>query len=86
MDGRFDVRGKRAIVTGASSGLGRQFALTLAGEGVRVALASRRVDRLEALAREIAATGGEAVPVGIDVSDAGSVREGVAGRRRRSAG
>ena len=77
MDGRFDVRGKRAIVTGASSGLGRQFALTLAGEGAHVALVARRVDRLEVVAREIAAAGGEAVAIGMDVSDAGSVREGV---------
>ncbi len=77
MDRRFDVRGKRAIVTGASSGLGRQFALTLAGEGARVALVARRTDRLEALAGKIAAVGGEAVPVGMDVSDARSVREGV---------
>ena len=77
MSERFSVRGKRALVTGASSGLGRQFAITLAGEGARVALAARRVDRLEALAREIAAAGGEAVPIGIDVSDGGSVRDGV---------
>ncbi len=77
MDRRFDVRGKRAIVTGASSGLGWQFALTLAGEGARVALVARRTDRLEALAGKIAAVGGEAVPVGMDVSDARSVREGV---------
>ena len=77
MKNRFDVRGKRAIVTGASSGLGRQFALTLAGEGARVALAARRRDRLEALAREIAATGGEAIPIGLDVADGESIREGV---------
>ena len=77
MERRFDVRGKRAIVTGASSGLGRQFALTLAGEGARVALVARRTDRLEALAGEVGAAGGEAVAVGMDVSDAGSVRAGV---------
>ena len=75
---RFGVRGKRAIVTGASSGLGRQFALTLATEGARVALVARRVDRLEALAREIGAAGGEAFAVGMDVSDGASVREGIA--------
>ena len=79
MSGRFGVRGKRTIVTGASAGLGRRFALTLAGEGARVALAARRVDRLEALAREIEAGGGEeAVPVGMDVADGASVRAGVA--------
>ena len=78
MDERFAVQGKRAIVTGASSGLGRQFAVTLGGEGARVALVARRVDRLEALAREIRATGGDAVAIGMDVSDGGSVTEGVA--------
>ena len=78
MNERFGVRGKRAIVTGASSGLGRQFALTLAGEGARVALVARRVDRLEALAREIGSAGGEAVAIGMDVSDGGSLRDGVA--------
>ena len=78
MNERFAVRGKRAIVTGASSGLGRQFARTLAGEGARVALVARRVDRLEALAREIGSAGGEAVAIGMDVSDGGSLRGGVA--------
>ena len=77
MSERFGVRGKRALVTGASSGLGRQFALTLAGEGARVALAARRMDRLEALAHEIEAEGGEAVAIGLDVSNSGSVRDGI---------
>ena len=77
MDRRFDVCGKRAIVTGASSGLGRQFACTLAAEGAHVALAARRTDRLEDLAGAIAAAGGRAVAIGVDVSDGGSVRDGV---------
>ena len=75
---RFEVRGKRAVVTGASSGLGRQFALTLAGEGAHVALAARRTDRLEAIAGEIEAGGGRAFAVGIDVADGKSVRGGMA--------
>ena len=54
MANRFDIAGKVAAVTGASSGLGRHFALTLAGEGAKVALMARRMDRLEALAAEIA--------------------------------
>ena len=77
MSERFEVRGKRAVVTGASSGLGRQFALTLAGEGAHVALVARRVHRLESLAREIEAGGGRAFAAAIDVSEGDSVREGV---------
>ena len=69
--------GRAALVTGASSGLGRHFALTLAKAGARVAVAARRLDRLETLAKEIDALGREAVPVGLDVTDAGSVRSAV---------
>ena len=65
-------------MTGASSGLGRQFALTLAGEGAHVALVARRMDRLEALAGEIEAGGGRAFATAIDVSDGASVRDGMA--------
>ena len=64
-----DLGGKRALVTGASSGLGRHFALLLARHGVTVTLAARRLDRLEALAAEIAATGAQADCVRIDVRD-----------------
>ncbi|MBI3452534.1 MAG: glucose 1-dehydrogenase [Rhodospirillales bacterium] len=69
----FDLSGQVALVTGASSGLGRHFALTLARAGAKVALAARRVDRLEELAREIAAFDGRALPVALDVTDPGSV-------------
>jgi 3-oxoacyl-[acyl-carrier protein] reductase len=58
-----------AIVTGASSGLGAQFAKVLAAKGVRVALAARRLDRLKALEREIASSGGKAMSLCFDVSD-----------------
>jgi len=61
--------GQTALVTGASSGLGRHFAMTLAGSGAKVALVARRVERLEELAETIRANGGEAVAVGLDVSD-----------------
>ena len=61
--------GQTALVTGASSGLGRHFAMTLAGAGAKVALVARRVERLEELAETIRANGGEAVAVGLDVSD-----------------
>ena len=69
------IEGKVALVTGASSGLGRGMALSLARAGAAVAVAARRVDRLEALAREIADFGGRAVPIPLDVTDAASVAE-----------
>ena len=73
-DNPFDLNGKAAIVTGASSGLGRHFARTLARAGAKVALAARRVDALAELARQIEAFDGRAMPVALDVTDASSVR------------
>lgn len=69
----FSLAGETALVTGASSGLGHHFAKVLAGAGARVAVAARRTDRLEALAREIRASGGTAEPVAMDVTDPASV-------------
>jgi NAD(P)-dependent dehydrogenase (short-subunit alcohol dehydrogenase family) len=66
-----------AIVTGASSGLGRHFALTLAQAGAKVALAARRADRLKEVADEIEAADGRAICVNLDVTDAASVHEAV---------
>ncbi len=74
----FDLTDKVAVVTGASSGLGRRFAAILAGAGAKVAIAARRVDRLSELAREIEAADGRALPVGLDVTDPESVRACVA--------
>jgi NAD(P)-dependent dehydrogenase (short-subunit alcohol dehydrogenase family) len=74
----FSLRGKAALVTGASSGLGRHFARVLAGAGAEVALAARRLERLQALQEEIAAAGGRAVAVAMDVTDAASVTRGFA--------
>ena len=65
-----DLTGQVALVTGASSGLGVRFAKTLARCGAKVALTARRLDRLEALAAEIRADGGEAVALELDVTDA----------------
>jgi NAD(P)-dependent dehydrogenase (short-subunit alcohol dehydrogenase family) len=70
---RFDLAGRVALVTGASSGLGRRFATVLAASGARVVLAARRTDLLHDLAQEIADGGGEALPVAMDVTDEASV-------------
>ncbi|MBP2313936.1 SDR family NAD(P)-dependent oxidoreductase [Azospirillum soli] len=72
-----DLSGRTALVTGASSGLGRHFATVLAGAGARVALAARRRDSLDGVVAEIAASGGQAVAVPMDVTDVASVRDGV---------
>ena len=74
----FDLTGKTAIVTGASSGLGWQFALVMARAGAKVALAARRLDRLTELARQIEAFDGRAIPIVLDVTDVQSVRGCVA--------
>jgi gluconate 5-dehydrogenase len=63
----FDLAGRVALVTGASSGLGRTIARALAGAGAAVVLVARRADRLEAAAAEIDAAGGKAVPLVADV-------------------
>lgn len=73
MTSLFDLSGKIALVTGASSGLGAHFAKTLASQGASVVLAARRKDRLEALAEEIKAVGGKALAVTMDVTDTASV-------------
>lgn len=78
MDDLFRLDGQRVLVTGASSGLGRHFALTLARAGATVALAARSTGRLAEAAEEIRAGGGTAVAVALDVTDAASVREAVA--------
>lgn len=78
MDLTVDLSGRAALVTGASSGLGRHFAGLLARSGARVALAARRADALERACAEIAAAGGTAVAVTMDVTDGASVRAAVA--------
>ena len=73
-----DLEGRVALVTGASSGLGAQFARTLAKSGACVVLAARRVERLKALRAEIEAGGGDAHVVQMDVTDLESIAAAVA--------
>jgi NAD(P)-dependent dehydrogenase (short-subunit alcohol dehydrogenase family) len=67
------MTGKVALVTGASDGLGRHFAQTLAGAGATVVLGARRADKLADAVAEILERGGSAIPVTIDVTDEASV-------------
>ncbi len=69
----FNLTNRTALITGASSGLGRHFAGVLAEAGAHVVLAARRVDRLEAVAAEIVKRGGKALPVEMDVTSEESV-------------
>jgi len=68
-----DLSGDVALVTGASSGLGRRFAVTLAAAGATVVAAARRVERLDEVAAEINGNGGRCVPVALDVTDAAQI-------------
>ena len=79
--GPYNLSGRAALVTGASSGLGRHFALTLAHSGAKVALAARRTGSLEEVRGAIAEAGGNATAVELDVTDAG--RSGARSPRRR---
>lgn len=72
-----DLKNKVAFVTGASSGLGAQFAKTLASAGASVVLAARRLDRLQLIAKEIEALGGVAYCVQLDVTDIDSIDQAV---------
>jgi len=73
-----DLSGRVALVTGASSGLGTQFAKTLAAAGCGVVLAGRRIERLKTLRAEIEAEGGDAHVVTLDVTDHDSIKAAVA--------
>ena len=73
-----DLSGRVALVTGASSGLGRRFAEVIAASGAKVAVTARRVDRLEALAEEIRGAGGVAEPIALDMQDNDSILNAVA--------
>ena len=69
----FNLEGKVALITGAGSGLGRQFAVTLADAGASVVLAARRREKLEETAAMIRGNGGDAICLELDVTNSLSV-------------
>ncbi|MFD1625218.1 glucose 1-dehydrogenase [Azospirillum griseum] len=81
-----DLKGRTALVTGASSGLGRHFASLLARSGAAVAVAARRVESLNTVCAEIESAGGTALALPMDVTDPASVRAGVAAAAARFGG
>ena len=78
----FDLGGKVALITGASSGLGLRFAEVLAENGAAVVLVARRVDRLAALQAKIEQAGGLALAVEADVRDRGAMQAAYAAAER----
>jgi len=71
----FDLTGRVALVTGASSGLGQQFARALADNGAAVALVARRADKLAAFSAELMKSGAKTLAVEADVTDRGAMLE-----------
>ena len=69
----FNVSGRVALVTGASSGFGEHFAKVLADNGAKVVVGARRLERLQKLVEDIRSAGGEALAVTMDVNDGDSV-------------
>ena len=70
---RFSLVGKTALVTGASSGMGRHFVQTLSEAGARVVCAARRKDSIEASAKTVRDNGGQAVAIELDIGNTASV-------------
>src|SRR5258706_9590145 len=77
MPGLFDVSKEIILVTGASQGLGRQFARVLSAHGAAVALAARQTAKLKSLEDEIRGKGGRAVAVQMDVTDTASIAKAI---------
>lgn len=74
------LAGSRALVTGASSGIGQHFAHLLAKQGVQVTLAARREERLEKVCEAITAAGGQADALIMDVASKNSIETAMAGK------
>jgi len=72
----FDLSGRTALITGGGTGLGRQFAHVLSEAGASVVLCARRVDKLEETADEIRNSGGNALCVPMDITDAAQIAAG----------
>ena len=77
MSALFDVAQETILITGASQGLGRQFARVLAGHGAAVVLAARQTGKLKSLEEEIRAKGGRAAAVAMDVTDTASIAKAI---------
>jgi NAD(P)-dependent dehydrogenase (short-subunit alcohol dehydrogenase family) len=75
----FSLSGRRALVTGASRGIGEALAAGLANAGADVAVAARELSSLAAAESAISAAGRKSVAIAIDVRDAGAIRAGVEG-------
>jgi NAD(P)-dependent dehydrogenase (short-subunit alcohol dehydrogenase family) len=73
----FDLTGKVALVTGASSGMGRATAIALGSQGAKVVVCARRLDRLTELVTEITSKGNEAIAVQMDVTKKNEVEKAI---------
>ena len=73
----FDLHGRVAVITGASTGLGRQYALALAGQGADIVIMARRVELLEQVAAEVQEKGVKCLPIKCDVTDLDQIKSAV---------